>query len=373
MVKGDTNGGQVLWFLEGLSETDGTLRRIPILAFPFRIGRKEGSGLTLAATEISGSHAEISMRDGSLLVEDLGSTNGTFLNAKKLASIEPLAEGDTLHFARLEYRLSLVEAQEAEALLAQTIAVDAHLPQFALDKSRILRELMNKRAVSSVFQPIVDLRDLSVLGYEILGRGDLEGASTGSKELFNAAKILGAEAALSRIFRRRSALDCLDLPQSNPIVFINTHPNEIGTAQLIESIEEFHERAPGLTAVLEIHEGSITDSKTIRELRDFLHGLDMRIAYDDFGAGQARLLELAEVPPDYLKFDLGLIRDIDTASAAKLTVLERLVAMALEIGIVPIAEGVESQAEAEICRKVGFGYGQGFLFGVPAPARSLKR
>ena len=369
----DTSGEQVLWFLEGLSEAHGTLRRIPMLAFPFRVGRKEGNGLTLSATEISGEHAQITMHDGRIFVEDLDSTNGTFRNGHRISTQEEVFEGDTLHFARLEYRLSLVEAQEAEALLAQTIAVDANLPQFALDKSRILRELMNKRAVASVFQPIVNLNDLSVMGYEVLGRGDLEGTSTGSVELFNAAKILGAEAALSRMFRTRSALDCLDLPESEPVIFINTHPNEIGTPDLIESLEEFRERVPDLKAVLEIHEASITDPKTIAELRDFLHGLDMRLAYDDFGAGQARLLELAEVPPDFLKFDIGLIQGIDTASPAKQTVLERLVAMAIEIGINPIAEGVESEAEAEICRSVGFPHGQGFLFGAPKPAKRLGR
>ncbi len=373
MSRVETNGGQVLWFLEGLSEADGTLRRIPILAFPFRVGRREGLGLTLTATEISGVHAEISLLDGQILIEDLGSTNGTFLNGEKVEEAREISEGDTIHFARLEYRLSLVEAQQAEALLAQTIAVDAHLPQFALDKSRILRELMNKRAVVSVFQPIVDLSDHSVMGYEVLGRGDLEGATSGSKELFNAAKILGAEAALSRMFRTRSAEDCLKLPEKKPVIFMNTHPNEIGTPELIESIEEFHRLTPDLTTVLEIHESSITDPATVSALRDFLHDLGMQLAYDDFGAGQARLLELAEVPPDFLKFDISLIRDIDTASKAKLTVLERLVAMALDIDISPIAEGIESEAESAICRDLGFAYGQGFLFGAPAAAGSFHR
>ncbi len=368
-----TNGGQVLWFLEGLSETDGKLRRIPILAFPFPIGRRDGSGLTLSATEISALHAEISQQDGRVFVRDLNSTNGTFLNGERVEGLEEISEGDTIHFARLEYRLSLVEAQEAEALLAQTIAVDAHLPKFALDKSRILRELMNKRAVVSVFQPIVDVTDLSIMGYEVLGRGDLDGASTGSQELFNAAKILGAEVALSRMFRTRSAEDCLKLPEQGHTIFINTHPNEIGTPKLIESLEEFRQCAPDLTAVLEIHEGAITDPPTVGELRDFLHSLGMRLAYDDFGAGQARLLELAEVPPDFLKFDISLIRNIDTASHAKLTVLERLVSLALDIDITPIAEGIESEAEAEICRSLGFVYGQGYLFGAPAPADELNR
>lgn len=367
----ETNGGQVLWFLEGLSETDGTLRRIPILAFPFHIGRREGLGLTLSATEISGQHAEIVQENATLFLRDRGSTNGTFVNGLKVEDQVELSEGDTIHFARLEYRLSLVAAQEAEALLAQTIAVDANLPKFALDKSRILRELMKKRAVVSVFQPIVALNDKSILGYEVLGRGDLEGAATGSMEMFNAAKILGAEAALSRMFRARSAEDCSELPEGQRVVFMNTHPNEIGSPELVESIEEFHQRAPEVKAVLEIHEGSITDPATIGELRNFLHSMGMQLAYDDFGAGQARLLELAEVPPDYLKFDISLIRGIDTASSAKQTVLERLVSMAREIDIVTIAEGVENEAEAALCRDLGFGYGQGFLFGAPSPASQL--
>ena len=141
----ETNGEQVLWFLEGLSETDGTLRRIPILAFPFHVGRRDGLGLTLSASEVSVVHAEIVLDGGKLFLRDRGSTNGTFLNGVKLDEQAEISEGDTIHFARLEYRLSLVAAQEAEALLAQTIAVDAKLPEFALDKSRILRELMKRR------------------------------------------------------------------------------------------------------------------------------------------------------------------------------------------------------------------------------------
>lgn len=366
----DSNGSQVLWFLEGLSEAEGTLRRIPILAFPFRIGRRSDLGLTLSATEVSLEHAEILQDDGKVYLRDLGSTNGTFLNGESIEGPVRIKENDAIHFARLEFRVSLVAAQEAEALLAQTIAVDAKLPKFALDKSRILRELMKRRAVVSVFQPIVALDDLSRMGYEVLGRGEFDGATTGSQELFNAAKILGAEAALSRMFRTRAAKDCLELPEEQRVVFMNTHPSEIGTPQLVESLEQFHQDAPAVSAVLEIHEASVTDPATVAELREFLHRLGMKLAYDDFGSGQARLLELAEVPPDFLKFDISLIRGIDIASPAKRTILERLVAMAAEIDILPIAEGIESEAEATICRDLGFVYGQGFLFGSPTLAGS---
>jgi EAL domain-containing protein (putative c-di-GMP-specific phosphodiesterase class I) len=91
----------------------------------------------------------------------------------------------------------------------------------------------------------------------------------------------------------------------------------------------------------------------------------MLLVYDDFGAGQARLIELAEVPPDYLKFDRSLIQQIHQAPAARHQLLEGLVKMALELGIRLIAEGLENPAEVDICRTLGFDYGQGFLFAVP--------
>ena len=93
----------------------------------------------------------------------------------------------------------------------------------------------------------------------------------------------------------------------------------------------------------------------------------MHLAYDDFGAGRARLNELGEAPPDYLKFDIGLIRNIDRAPVRKQKLLEGLVKMAQELGIHAVAEGVESEAEAATCRELGFPMAQGYHFGRPAP------
>ncbi len=96
----------------------------------------------------------------------------------------------------------------------------------------------------------------------------------------------------------------------------------------------------------------------------------MRLAFDDFGAGQARLCELAEVRPDYLKFDREMIRDIHT-SPQRQQMLAHLVQLVVELGVVPLAEGIESAAESEICRQIGFQLAQGFHFGRPAPVPSL--
>jgi len=102
-------------------------------------------------------------------------------------------------------------------------------------------------------------------------------------------------------------------------------------------------------------------------VRGVLKELNILLSYDDFGSGQARLLELMEAPPDVLKFDISLVRDIHQRSAASQAVLAALVKMSKEIGVRTLAEGVEIQQEAEVCRQMGFDFAQGYFFGKPAP------
>ena len=82
-------------------------------------------------------------------------------------------------------------------------------------------------------------------------------------------------------------------------IFVNTHPAELADANLKESLQEMRRANPGRRITLEIHEGAITSANMIRELRAVLNDLRIELAFDDFGAGQARLVELGEVRPDY--------------------------------------------------------------------------
>src|SRR4029079_7912303 len=100
--------------------------------------------------------------------------------------------------------------------------------------------------------------------------------------------------------------------------------------------------------------------------------LKMKLAYDDFGAGQARLNELVEARPDYVKFDRNLSSDVDTAAAGRRQLIESLVNMCRKLGIVTLAEGVENAGEAEACRRVGFELMQGYFFGRPNQLESAQ-
>lgn len=91
----------------------------------------------------------------------------------------------------------------------------------------------------------------------------------------------------------------------------------------------------------------------------------MGLAFDDFGAGQTRLLELSEASPDILKLDFCLIHNIDTASPARQRMVEILVNYSHDLNIKLLAEGVQTAAEDTYCRQIGIDLLQGFYYGHP--------
>jgi EAL domain-containing protein (putative c-di-GMP-specific phosphodiesterase class I) len=124
--------------------------------------------------------------------------------------------------------------------------------------------------------------------------------------------------------------------------------------------------APSQRLTIEIHEAAVTSPEQMRVLRKLLNELDMSVAYDDFGAGQARLQEIAAAPPDYLKFDMAMIRGLDESTLGRQHLVRSLVELVNSLGICAVAEGVESEAEHEVCRELGFQLAQGYLYGRPS-------
>ena len=328
---------QTVWYLEGAVDETGQVFRVPVDRLPFRVGRETGLDLSLPSQVVSSSHAELFQGPGQLMVRDLGSTNGTFVNRLPVEDPAPLRDGDILQFATVTFRLRMTEAAAIDSLLSSTATIDTKLTARIAANLRKLMTLLEEEAVTQLFQPIVALDDRDILGYEVLGRGDFEGLPGGIDELFQLAETIGTEVDLSLLLRQRSVAACGSLSGAH-CFFLNTHP-----AELVDD-----------TLVLSLHQ-------TRRQC------LDMLLVYDDFGSGQARLLELADVPPAFLKFDRSLIRDIHTAPVARVRLLEGLVKMALQLGINIIAEGLERQEEVDICRDLGFPWGQGFLFAAPQP------
>ena len=92
--------------------------------------------------------------------------------------------------------------------------------------------------------------------------------------------------------------------------------------------------------------------------------LGFEIAIDDMGAGYSGLEKIVHLNPKYLKFDLMMVRDIDT-SFVKREMLKAIHSMASNIGADVVAEGIERVEELDTLLELGIGYGQGYLFARP--------
>ena len=334
-------------------------------------GRASGLQLVLPSAHVSKTHAEIYSDGLALRVRDLGSRNGTFLNREPVADA-PLHEGDVLHFGDYEFRVARDVAEEDEGDDEGTLVRTAPLSRHFVSGASQIRQLIDQGAVTMLFQPIVTLPSARVAAYEALGRGRMPGLPESPVELFDIAGQLGpdAQAELSRLFRRKAVELVRDRPEP-PVLFLNTHPVELETPGLLESLEELRTYAPQVDLVLEIHESALAQTDFITWLRERLLEINVGLAYDDFGAGQARLFELAEAPPHYLKFDRRFVTGLDHAPTSRQRLVASLVAAARELLVKTVAEGVETAEEGAACMRAGFSHAQGYHFGRPAPVEKL--
>ncbi|MAD81288.1 MAG: diguanylate phosphodiesterase [Planctomycetaceae bacterium] len=352
-------GDASAWFLVGNIGAGAEMTHIAITALPFLIGRKPEASLCLPSRTVSGFHAEIRSDSEGLILRDLSSTNGTFVNGRRLESEVRLEFDDLIQFADVPVR---VRRQSGE-VRAQTLAEDVYDQAIALVQ---FDKLMSERQVTPFFQPVVDVATRELLGYEVLGRSPLVGI-TSPAAMFGAAAKLNLEVQLSRMLRWEGIQHSLTFPDE-PHLFVNTHPAELAESGLAESMQAVRDANPTRPFTLEIHEGAVTNERMMVELRACLDDLDITMAYDDFGAGRARLAELVRVRPEFLKFDISLVHDIHIANEQHQQLVATLVKMVSDLGIIPLAEGVECEEESDTCLQLGFQLGQGYYYGRPAGA-----
>ena len=354
----DTSINATEWFLSGqINESEG-IRRIKIPSLPCEVGRRSDAPVSIPSNAVSKTHAEFFAIDGKLCVRDSGSTNGTFVNGQRILDYMPLEEGDLIQFATIVFRLSSGR-NHTEGHTLHEDSCDRALAMMQFDR------LMNDGGLVPYFQPIVQVHDRSTIGYEILGRSRLFGLKTPA-EMFSAASKLNLEAELSRVMRIHGVQLCSQLPDTMEI-YLNTHPTELARDGLYESLVALRESVPDLRITLEIHEAAITNPGLIIQLRERLADLNMKLAFDDFGVGRARLVELSEVRPDVVKFDMKLTRDIHRATEKRKEVVALIAKMVNDLGIQSLAEGVECVESHEILREMNFTLAQGFYYGKPSP------
>jgi EAL domain-containing protein (putative c-di-GMP-specific phosphodiesterase class I) len=212
-------------------------------------------------------------------------------------------------------------------------------------------------AVVAAFQPIFDLRDMSVIGYEALARPR---DGTSPEVLFATAR---AEGRLSEVDRECRAIALAEAEAAGlgaPFaLFLNA---DAGALEL--DVPDLPLGAA--TLVMEITETALTERpeavlRTLTQLRT--HGWG--VSLDDVGADSRSLALMPLLYPDVIKLDLRLLGKRDTADVAR--VVTAVGAEAERRHATVLAEGIDSEEQLEMARSVGATLGQGFLLGEPGP------
>ncbi len=319
------------WLLVGKMSASGESCTKLIAPIPFRVGRRPEASLMLPRATISGLHAELFTVDDRLFARDLGSTNGTFINGERLLDVAELKVDDVIQFADLALRVMHSSAKSDSHTTSEDFC-DHALARVQFDT------LLRDEIITPYFQPIVDLRTGATQAFEVLARSRLIGLETPGR-MFAAAADLQMEAQLSHLMRCKG-VEVSQQFHEIPPVYLNTHPIEFVNDTSWGWISRLRELAPTQKLVIEVHEAAVTDVISVARFRAILRDYDIGLAFDDFGAGQARLAELAAVRPDCLKFDRSIITGLDHAEPSRQRFVRWLVDAIRDIGVIPLAEGI---------------------------------
>ena len=245
--------------------------------------------------------------------------------------------------------------QRAAELLGQT---SAH----AADRAGLESSLKGcLQTLWMAMHPIVNSRAKTVFGYEALLRS-LEPSLPHPGAVIDAAERLGQLDVLGRIVRERAAEPFVAAAKTETL-FVNLHVTDLLDPQLLSPAAPL--AAIANQVVLEITERSSLDRvPDVRSRIAALRAIGYRIAVDDLGAGYAGLTSFALLEPDFVKLDMSLIRGVDSNST-KQKVVRSMTTLCREMGMLVVAEGVETPAECSTLVALDCDLLQGFLFAKP--------
>lgn len=236
-----------------------------------------------------------------------------------------------------------------------------------------LREAVTNDPWVLHWQPIVELATGRVVEVEGLIRWpDPAGGLVAPGEFIPLAEELGLIEAigdwvLGEVGRQRSAWqgEGLDLR-----VAFNLSPRQLWSAHLAEKIM-VKLQSVGVDprdVTVEITESTaMADPDRTQKVLAELHAWGFRLALDDFGTGYSSLARLKHMPVDVLKIDRSFIREVDR-DAGSASMVRAMIQLADGLGMVPLAEGIETPEELAFLIEHGCSLGQGFWFSRPIPA-----
>ena len=221
-----------------------------------------------------------------------------------------------------------------------------------------INKVVADRAISVVYQPLIDLRTKKIFAYEALVRCKLPEYPS-PPELFRAAVDEQATGQLGRLIREIAIAGCTTHP-----LFLNVHPAELNEKWVVQPDDPLFSHTEDV--YLEITEGvPLSHFRLCQSILREVRGRGVYLVVDDLGAGYSNLKYIADLHPRVVKLDRELI-----AGLVKDTRLYKLVCgivvLCKDLDALVVAEGIETVEELECVRSAGAHFGQGYLLARPS-------
>jgi PAS domain S-box-containing protein len=236
-----------------------------------------------------------------------------------------------------------------------------------------LRRALEQNEIIPYFQPLVELRTGLLCGFEVLSRWKhpLRGL-VGPDDFIPLAERNGLNGLLTGNLLRAVFADAKDIPE-HLTLSVNISLTQLTDLTLPKHIRTAAEQAnfPLSRLILEITESAlVSNSEPTFRIAQELKEQGSRLALDDFGTGYSSLRHLQSLPFDELKIDASFVRSI-THTRESRKIAAAVIGLGNSLGLLTVAEGVETQAIADMLLWLGCDLGQGWVYGRPAPSDQL--
>lgn len=265
------------------------------------------------------------------------------------------------------------------------IAREQSGPVLEAEKQRLEAEIDEEQVAHVIevasapiaWQPIVSLESRAVLGFEALARFASGHEVVSPMKWFTAASRFGLRDALELVAVRSACSQLARLP-GDAFISLNVSPATVASPELASVLGEIDAGR----VVLEIAEDAVAGAdEDVEAALNLFRSRGVLIALDDTGSGLVSLRQLLGIRADIIKIDTDVVRGIDF-DLTKQAIAFALKSLAERSGAFSLAEGVETDEEAEMLSSLGVEAAQGYLFGKPelldvpkppAAARSRRR
>ena len=238
-----------------------------------------------------------------------------------------------------------------------------------------LHEIINLRQLTPLFQPIVDMRNGEIMGYEGLIRGPSDSSLHAPINLFKAASNYGLTVKVEHLCRRVVLENFLNLDLPGKL-FLNVSPECLLDRGVKHGETLGFIRELGLSperVIIELTENQPTyDYNLLRDAVEHYRSMGFKIAIDDLGEGFSSLRLWSELRPEFVKIDMHFVQGINQ-DPVKLQFVRSIQEIAQNSESLVIAEGIETLAELGVIRDLGIACGQGYYIARPhsQPATAL--